>query len=453
MSSQNEIDHQQQYQEPKGLLISKVESTGTRDAVYCQCLARRCVARAALHLGITTMDNESLDVLSACLLEYLSRIGEMTSHTAEAAGRTSAHCNVLDILNAVALCTSRNAVTVVQSASSDFYPELLDSMGGGAEQYRSSATGATGGLSDGYSSWKELAVFCFGPNWNESTTSSTNWTSDETSSTNQAEHVESVSSMAGGKVGPNSTMDPYHEETNNDGSRKGSLGWRAPFPEEVPAFPICGKQVANPHPLNPPSLHVSATCEDPDSVPESLYQISIESSKQNDVERDSKEAGTAGTKRKAADKEDFVTEGPASKKVKFSHPVNVEEPPDPSVPGQMNVSFFPTFYPPLPNLSKARAVQDFSSFRASKRPQESSIVSADSSSSQVSSTSLRSTLVGLGEYWGSRAEEDAPLQQVRVLPGRTAVPSTAGAPSIVPLGRASGSRVSRILEGSMDAAP
>jgi hypothetical protein len=250
-------------------------------------------------------------------------------------------------------------------------------------------------------------------------------------------------------------MDPYHDETNNDGSRKRSVGWRAPFPEEVPAFPICGKQVAYPHPLDPPSLHSSATDEDPDSVPASLFQIShIVKSEQNNTEGESKEPAMVGIKRKAVDREDSAMEGPATKKVKISYAVDARESPQNVNPGQKNVSFLPTFYPPLPNVSKSRAVLDISSARGTNGPHDSSIFAKGPDSSiQASSPSIRSTLVGLGEYWGSRSEDDASLQQVRVLPGRSTVPVTVGAPSIVPLGRASGSRVSRILEGSADAAP
>jgi hypothetical protein len=83
---------------------------------------------------------------------------------------------------------------------------------------------------------------------------------------------------------------------------------------------------------------------------------------------------------------------------------------------------------------------------------------------KVAVTDVRSSLVHMGMqqqqqgYWGSYHTDDAQqaaiLANVRVPQGRL-TEDNQGNPSavVVPLGRASGSRVSRILEGSMDAAP
>jgi len=64
------------------------------------------------------------------------------------------------------------------------------------------------------------------------------------------------------------------------------------------------------------------------------------------------------------------------------------------------------------------------------------------------SSSVRSALVELGKQhlWGSGWDTTLPL----VKPGESSSTATEVNPQIVPLIKASGSRVSRILEGSMD---
>jgi hypothetical protein len=44
------------------------------DDVYSHEVARRSVARAALHLGLDSMSEEALDVLGDVLLTYLQRV-------------------------------------------------------------------------------------------------------------------------------------------------------------------------------------------------------------------------------------------------------------------------------------------------------------------------------------------------------------------------------------------
>jgi hypothetical protein len=46
----------------------------TEDDVYSYEVARRSVARAALHLGLDSMSEEALDVLGDVLLAYLQRV-------------------------------------------------------------------------------------------------------------------------------------------------------------------------------------------------------------------------------------------------------------------------------------------------------------------------------------------------------------------------------------------
>lgn len=49
-------------------------STTDTDSTYIHEVARRSVARAALHLGVTGMEGGALDVLGAVLVDYLERV-------------------------------------------------------------------------------------------------------------------------------------------------------------------------------------------------------------------------------------------------------------------------------------------------------------------------------------------------------------------------------------------
>lgn len=49
-------------------------STADNDASYCTEIARRSVARAALHLGMEGMEGEALDVLGSVMLGYMEMV-------------------------------------------------------------------------------------------------------------------------------------------------------------------------------------------------------------------------------------------------------------------------------------------------------------------------------------------------------------------------------------------
>jgi len=49
-------------------------SSADSDAAFCSEVARRSVARAALHLGIEGMDGEALDALGSVLLGYMESV-------------------------------------------------------------------------------------------------------------------------------------------------------------------------------------------------------------------------------------------------------------------------------------------------------------------------------------------------------------------------------------------
>ncbi|GAX14742.1 hypothetical protein FisN_11Hh286 [Fistulifera solaris] len=339
--------------------------------MYCTLIARRAVARAALHLGVTDLTAEALHVLSDVLLEFLGRLGRTISHTVEASGRSSAHANVLDALRAVELCTT-TAVTQVHHRPSDDHPVTTSD-----------------------TSWKGLAAFLFGPDWM------------------QEEQREERSEGGGGKVRPRAAS---------------RAGWYAPYPEEIPYFPVVANPalIANPHSLLQEELQTiviekpvmmnetsDTTVPVSDDLPETLFQTWGSLLPQDD-----------DNQKRKRDKE---SEEPVSKKVKLTdntiqEPETVEQ-----------SLYLPSYYPPLPRAAQpARTVVV-----------EAPSAARDSSASSANVPSIRSSLVQLEDQeWGS-LQEDGPTVTV----GFEDVPVQ---PQIVPLGRASGSRVSRILEGSME---
>ncbi len=52
-------------------------SPSDNDMSYCTEIARRSVARAALHLGIQGMEGEALDVLGSVLLGYMEMVSRV----------------------------------------------------------------------------------------------------------------------------------------------------------------------------------------------------------------------------------------------------------------------------------------------------------------------------------------------------------------------------------------
>jgi Bromodomain associated len=380
------------------------------DLLYAHGIARRAVARAALHFGIDGMTCETLDTLSSCLLAYLERLGGAMAHTAEAAGRTSAHCQVLDALAAVELCTPPAKGTSMVAA-------------GGTQETLELTNGEThhDGALSGTPSWKDLAAFCFGPQWHQS------------------------SSLSGTFL--------------VDGAESSSGGWNAPYPEEVPHFPRVGKQTANPHPFAEPKLHrpnvtvadasEAAVMED-DDIPDAVFR---DAAVGWGAFSDANATAQSGDKRslEAAPDENE----PAAKKLKLLDGTSAPE-------GTDWAEALPTFYPPFPThhpddtrvLLTEAAAHIVASPRHTWNAQPAATDPA-ADARPPTRLQVRSALLGRRtdggdatnappSFWGDLSSSD------RVVPvGRPAVDATT-APSIVPIGRASGSRVSRILEGSME---
>ena len=461
-----------------------------RDEVYCHLIARKAVARAALHMGIETMSREALDTLADVLISYLSRIGQSLAVGVEASGRSSAHCNVLDCVKAIEMNTESAVLRVY---------------GVDASQSASGTNGVADGISHSASrpptqqemmadqmnrSWKGLAAFCFGRNWNAPQTSS---------KTDSAR-------PAGGKVGPSSVT----EETIR------THGWNAPYPEEIQDFPIVEgasnnmMATANPHTLPPEvadSFHTTDAAvqkagkgepqvEKPE-IPDTMLlrewgtkpkKIGVQASNRAtsnvtvNTTATNNEAATAGEKRKAS--ESPVPPGeeqPPAKRSKtdsattgvIGHSTTSGRKAPRGLPG-----FFPLF--PL-SAGDTRTVVALNDPAATTITQDSnSDVPAKRASDQKDSATstagshlqVRSALVSLGgassaswrddkEYtWGAMKDlrvpsgraQDAVASAAATVSDTNATnnPAAAASQIIVPLGRASGSRVSRILEGSME---
>jgi Bromodomain associated len=399
------------------------------DLLYAHGIARRAVARAALHLGIDCMTGETLDTLSACLLTYLERLGGAMAHTSEASGRTSAHCHVLDALAAVELCTPPAAIQTTVATAMGSPIETLEASTNGESHIE--------GASSGASSWKDLASFCFGPQWHQSS------------------------------VGAASLVDALNGSS--------SAGWNAPYPEEVPHFPrvVTKSAVANPHPFPEPKLHRQdviidgatepevTALQDNEDIPDTAFQ---DAAGWGGI-RDEKPVTQSGDKRPLENADDEDSK-PAAKRVKLHDGTAA------ATEGLDWAEALPTFYPPFPSkhMDDQRVVfaegTAAAKMDATTTPLHSWTAKATETAAEREAhppTRLRVRTALLGSRTGvHRGGGDGPADSTRapsywgavsadrVVPaGRPAMDASA-APSIVPIGRASGSRVSRILEGSME---
>jgi len=224
-----------------------------KEDVYSMELARRAVARAAIHLGIESMSERTLDVLADVLLSYLSRTGSALSHLVESSGRTSAHANVLDALQAseivsapavqrvyvsssMSAADASAAAAAAVAATSDVSAAGEDEAAGSkmeqstADKSEPSDTAGPLGKLDGVghntgssnqdmvtatssADWKGLASFLFGPNWYEESTSQNNTTNgaekgpEKVPEKSPESKDQSKDQAGGGKAGPSSTED------------------------------------------------------------------------------------------------------------------------------------------------------------------------------------------------------------------------------------------------------
>lgn len=391
--------------------------------IYCHEISRRSVARAALHLGIDSMSQDLLDVLSDVLQQYVAKIGKTMAFLVESAGRPSSHSNILDALQAIQMTTAPAAYQVNETAS-------VEGNANGSDK--------TVLLRDKSSApWQDLAVFCFGSKW---------------------EGGGEVEGPGAGKVGPSSI-------TNNNGA-----GWRAPFLEEIPTFPTTkSDKVANPHNMKPNvglSLHTDVDSLQEEECRKGLMDIpdrvftewgSPQPSKvlasKDTAGHGDKKADTAVSHDKSnsniMNENDKRTiqpttdeQKPATKKAKLGGQGNDKGNPLPS--------YVPNFMPRFPETIHAgRSIVELP-IDASEAVNIASIATT-MSNTEEDTLGVRSSLVDLGgtskphTYWGSGwdATPKVPVGRIETDEKITA--------AVIPLARASNSRVSRILEGSMDA--
>mmetsp|Transcript_41924 Transcript_41924/g.88004 ORF Transcript_41924/g.88004 Transcript_41924/m.88004 type:complete len:629 (+) Transcript_41924:93-1979(+) len=111
------------------------------------------------------MEGEALDVLGSVLLGYMDTVGTTISANVESSGRSSAHSNAYDALNAVELCTAP-AATQLASSLSGSPPLLSIKTSSSAEEEDDESLRDRNRLKEAQDGgWEGLAAFLFGPNW------------------------------------------------------------------------------------------------------------------------------------------------------------------------------------------------------------------------------------------------------------------------------------------------
>jgi hypothetical protein len=305
-------------------------------------------------MGIETISEEALDVLADVLLRHIERIGRAMSKLVESSGRTSAHTNIFDAMEAIHRTTS---VVVNQLHRKDEEDTTTTTTTTSA----ASSTSAT-------TAWHDLALFCFGPP--------------------TAARAEAV----GGKGVATPT------------------GWIAPFLEDIAPFPLASDACANPYPkgLSLCSAAEDLTEETEDDTPEEAF-----------LQKEWGALAGPTTKRRKVEPGDHAS---------ITSATNVDS-------TRPRPSYIPKFFPPYPDSSQQMV--------------RSIVETVDTVAPNTDEPSaVRSSLVDLqdGLHWGAL---DADVATPVVQPG---LKDDSGIPTatINPLARASVSRVSKILEGSMD---
>uniref|UniRef100_A0A7S1V7E7 Bromodomain associated domain-containing protein n=1 Tax=Grammatophora oceanica TaxID=210454 RepID=A0A7S1V7E7_9STRA len=397
------------------------------DLCYTHELARRSAARAALHLGIDSCSEEALGVMADVLVAYIERVGEAMSKLVEASGRSSQHCNLLDAVKAIETATPSGLMSQLHLLQDDGTPN-----GDSGSQPHPST------LNLG-NKWQDLAVFLWGPEWNRQST-------------------RGPGSAAGGKVGPSATN-----------QAPGSQGWEAPYLDEIPPYPIAVKTTcANPHPMAPQqglSLHTDVLPTEGDAengatdsmdfaakelqdIPDSIFWGQLVTPKKSSV------AATVKGKRKrsgadeeapAAKKVRMEDDGAAKKEAAQSEATQKEDESSNDEKAAPRAPYLSAFMPSFPDVSHKRTVMEAATAASSATAAEDNDPSSKKDASGTNT--VKESLVNLqGFYWGSGWDKG-----VAVGAGTAGVGALDNTKAVVvPIGRASGSRVSRILEGSMD---
>jgi hypothetical protein len=487
-----------------------------KDELYSFEIARRSVSRAAVHLGIDNMTEAALDVMADILLTYLSRTGKAMAHLVEASGRTSAHTNVLDAFQACQVMASPAVgrlhlrdpdVATFAAVTGGNGP----GMGGSALATNTSSLSSSSSLSAyEVTGWKGLAAFLFGPKWLDEKVDMND--NDAMGGGNRQPGGGKVGPATWTtREGDLSVLDG--DETGGPNEK---LGWQAPYLEEIPAFPRASDKCANPHALPRrvgQSLHRKVRIEKKEvveeeemietllaSIPDETFtdmgglplgyvwgetkkrkhgKVGDDGETDADMSADEGGAtilssppnkrvklndGSVAVKKKEADASTKIDGGDTEGGTNFtSHgePSSVDL-------SSGDLSYIPTFYPGPPPTQippeHGRVVVDVQGqqklseelqeqhLQHQLNPSAGGVLMEDGTGSQE----VRSSLVQLSQYWGSGWDESVPTQKgsgATVPMGRTGTVNSGPADDpIIPMNKPSGSRVSRILEGSMDAA-
>eukprot|EP00978_Attheya_sp_CCMP212_P041060 scaffold230780_cov50-Attheya_sp.AAC.2 len=470
-----------------------------RDRAHGRTIARTSVARAALHLGLTSVSASALEVLVDALLDYQKTMGDSMAAAAEAAGRSSAHSNLLDAL------------------------------------YASEATTSPAIQSD--RTWEGLASFLFGPDWATSTTTLPHANHHDNSTPSQLQlQLQSPSSpqqtREGGWNAPYPDPPPRAFPVSSQHHHHGSSSVLHKLPMAVaaslhqhyaPAEQACTDAAAqHPHRHRPAASkasnlsHDSDDDDDDDSDDDSddnegaRLASQAEETAWLDVRRipdyawgsppllqeqqpsqESLTAAAASTpttatattttlsKKKRARDSNGSPMNANGKKVSFSHqhPKHLHNTPHQEEQvRQQRPSYVPSFLPPFPpertyhnpsskhnNNTSIMGGAGGASFTRSvffepPAPADESLSSSSeratrrqrlmerqgTSTSSSATTTVRQSLVQLGD------DHTVPMQPWGALAVPVGRAAASSAPTIVPLARASGSRVAKILEGSMD---
>lgn len=433
-----------------------------RDDVYSFLVARRAVARAALHLGVQEMSHEALDTLADVLLAYLERFGKRLADAVESSGRSSAHTNALDALHAVELCTSaavqRTHAPNASTLGSVSDAGLVNGDDGNKGAQTTPFVSKTDPVQD--MSWKGLAAFCFGPDWyRQSMQQQTEVSGGKGRSSNEA-----VSNAVGGKVGP-SALESGDGTVEEEASKR-LAGWNAPFPDEIPRFPLSiladEKQAALANSADGSDTQGSDAPEkqvfdDPTikDLPDGLFSQTWGSlRKQEATESAGASVPPAAIKRKH-DQTTRKEEERPTKRVRLNSNASAV-PPRPE--RETAAEYVPDFYPAFPNPTDSigRTVVELEETdRSGGKPKATSQrLTSRGAGGLVSSDHhdrVRSALVNIDQkdsYWGS--SWDRTVEKIKVPAGQPEGEASPVKPQIQPVGKASSSLVSRVLEGSMD---
>merc|ERR1719444_765738 len=117
---------------------TSTSTTQGSDNYYTYEIARGSVARAALHLNITSISSDALDALTQSLLTYMNNLSHIIAMQCEHSGRSSAHANLLDVFVGIGLAANVHC----------------NHGGSNGSNYER-----------GGSEWEKLAQFVFGADW------------------------------------------------------------------------------------------------------------------------------------------------------------------------------------------------------------------------------------------------------------------------------------------------